>query len=66
MESGPGFKLGTLEFALGVSCFLVFQANKERETHARFVFCFPEKGGKKKPTFQEARVHLILKDHWHH
>ena len=48
MESGPSFKLGTLEFALGVSCFFcVFQASKEREALARFVFCFPEKDGEK-------------------
>ena len=48
-----------------LAVFCVFQASKKRETDARFVFFFPKKVGKK-TTFLEARVHFILKDHWHH
>ena len=66
MESGPGFKLGTLEFALGDSCFFPFfrRARSVRHMPAS-CFVFPKKVGEK-TTFVEARVHFILKNHWHH
>ena len=66
MESGPGFKLGTLEFALGVSCFFRFSGEQGAWDTCPLRVLFSRKRWGKKTTFVEARVHFILKNHWHH